>query len=46
MVVLIVDCVYVVASYGASVAREVKHFVKVADCELCRGGFKREETVT
>jgi hypothetical protein len=35
-----------VAGHGASIAKEVKHFMKVADCRLCRGGVKRGEAVT
>jgi hypothetical protein len=43
--VLIGDGVYIVAGHNTSVAKEVKHFMKVADCELRRGGFKGGEAV-
>jgi hypothetical protein len=46
MVVSIDDCEYMVAGHGAHVAREVKHFMEVADCELCRGCFNLGQAVT
>jgi hypothetical protein len=35
-----------IAGHGACVAREVEHFMEVADYEWCHGGFKEREAVT
>jgi hypothetical protein len=46
IVVLIDDCVCMVASNGAYVVREIKQLVNLAHCELGRGDFKRGEAVS
>jgi hypothetical protein len=44
--VLIDDYVCMVAGHGALVAKEFTHFLKVVNCELCRGDFMEGEAVT
>jgi hypothetical protein len=46
VVLSIDDCIICFVGHGAFVAKEVTHFMEVACCELCRGGFKGGEALT